>query len=256
MVANPEKRIFVFSVLLVFVLITCSSIAFDYEWEIGYTPEGQESFTPIPPTQIEILGDVVEIPNNSAAIRLRKKYGIYVDTTFSQRHAYLLLQVINRMPKLYRNDSLWSVSPNHIHNDIEFEIHDDIDVVSISDFAFTYSNPLLANVDGSRGRLYSNRLFRSVVRYITNHGTEFGPTRDIMSHRYGITFQYHGYSEITKNTTKEDSDKFEPFKPDEIIDLISVLEEFPSGMRKIDGMDYILRRRDGLEHPIYPQASS
>lgn len=243
-------------ILFAILLSPLTTIAFEYNWEINDTPEGQESFTPIPPTQIEILGESVEIPNHSAAIDLREKYNIYVDTTFSSRYTYLLLKIINRMPHINRNKSLWTISPNHIHNDIDIQLHNDADIVNISEYAFTYSNPLLADIDNTRGILYSNRLFKAVIRYITHHGTKFREIRKIMNHRYGITFQYHGYEEITKNTTAENYDRFQEFKPEEIINLITILEQFPEGMRKIEGLTYLLRRRDGLLHPLYPNAGA
>ena len=66
--------------------------------------------------------------------------------------------------------------------------------------------------------------------------------------------QVHDYMELTRHTTGEHSGRFEPFKPEELIYLISILEEFPEGMRKTEGLKYIIRRKDGMFHPLYPNA--
>ena len=49
---------------------------------------------------------------------------------------------------------------------------------------------------------------------------------------------------------------FFEFKNEELIALISMLEEFPSGMLKTPGLKYLVRRLDGTPHPINPAAAA
>ena len=43
---------------------------------------------------------------------------------------------------------------------------------------------------------------------------------------------------------------FQQFTPEELLDILAMYEEMPSGYHKIEGFNYIIRRKTGLPHPI------
>ena len=62
------------------------------------------------------------------------------------------------------------------------------------------------------------------------------------------------YSALTASTTGENSAQFQRFHAEEIVQIINMLEEMPSGLRSTPGLQYLVRRRDGYPHPLYPGA--
>ena len=75
-----------FTKLLITILITVklvygstvivSAFAFEYHWESNETPEGVESYTPVDPIHIELLGDLKQISHHSASLILKDKYNV------------------------------------------------------------------------------------------------------------------------------------------------------------------------------------
>ena len=63
--------------------------------------------------------------------------------------------------------SVWKLSDRHIQNDIAVEFQNGQRIVTIAQAAFTYAEPLLAEIEGVRGRFFSKRLHRAVVRFVT-----------------------------------------------------------------------------------------
>lgn len=234
--------------------IIVSAFAFEYHWESDETSEGIESYTPVAPIHIELLGDLKQISHHSASLILKGKYNVYLDDDVEPAHASALLNTFSAVTDRYDTVSYWTVVDRHIHNDISIKIQGDIKEVEISLFAFQYANPLLAKVDGVQGKVFSKRLHRAVLRFISDDGFNTERINRILNERYGVNTQGHDYVELTKHTTGEHSGRFEPFKPEELIYLISILEEFPEGMRKTEGLKYIIRRKDGTFHPLYPDA--
>ena len=64
------------------------------------------------------------------------------------------------------------------------------------------------------------------------------------------------YTELTRHTTGEHAGRFDDFKNEELIALIAMLEEYPSGMIKTPGLKYIVRRLDGTPHPTNTTAAA
>lgn len=260
------KTIFftIFSVAFLCVIVF-QGLAFDYHWEIDETPEGQESATVVEPIQVTILDEQVEIASHSASIWLMNRYSVHLGTEWSGAHAYKLLQTFESIPqeknRFYDKDprgpiSLWKLSDRHIQDDIEIEFQGDTKVVTVSEEAFTYAKPLLAEIEGVRGRYFSKRLHRAVVRFVTDNGAfRFGFIR-ILKERYDVSIDVPDYTELTRHTTGEHAGRFSEFKNEELMALVSMLEEFPQGMLKTPGLKYLVRRLDGTPHPLYPEAAA
>ena len=238
------------------------SHAFEFSWQIDETPEGQESATAVEPIEVTLLEQPMQVSSHSAAIFLMKKYSVYIDTNWIGLDAYKLLQTFESIPQRTNwrfasqdvQPSVWQISNSHIHNDIDIEHRGDTRVVTITSDAFTYANPLLAEIEGVRGRFFSKRLHNAVVRFVTDDGNNKDAIRKILRERYDVSIDIPDYAELTKHTTGENHHRFSEFKSEELLVVLSMLEEFPQGMLTTPGLKYLVRRLDGTPHPIYPTA--
>ena len=261
LIIDNEKHFLGIIVFIFFCSIISHGNAFEYHWEIDETPEGQESSTIIQPVQVLILDEPIEIADNSASVRLMQKYSVHLGSEWDASYAYKLFQTFESIPqRTYLRgsednpSSIFILTDQHIHNDIDIVWHGDARIVTISTAAFVNTAPRLAEIEGVRGKFFSKRLHRAIVRFVTDNGTDRSAIRNILDKRYGVSISVPSYSELTRHTTGEDAGRFSEFKSEERIALISMLEEYPSGMLKTPGLKYIVRRLDGTSHPLYPTA--
>ena len=258
------QRILFHTFLIYFLASSAMANTFRYHWEIDETPSGQESVSLPEPIAVEIEGSGIKASlSNGAATKLASKYKIFLSPQWDSEKTYLLLKMLDDMPTAYNyfyqenfKPSYWLLSSTHITHDIQFgrEVKG-LKFVTIASEAFSYANPLMAKIDGVRGRFFSKRLHRAIVRYITDNGTNF-LTHELLRLRYGVRLEIPDYVELTKHTTQEHAGRFDRFKPEEIIAIISMLEEYPSGMVSTPGLKYLVRRLDGTLHPFYPDATA
>ena len=150
--------------------------------------------------------------------------------------------------------SIWSLSSRHIQDDIEVNYRDGQRIVTIAEDAFVHAEPLLAEIEGVRGRYFSKRLHHAVVRFVTDDGVDRYALERILQERYAVSINIPDYSELTRHTTGEQAGRFSDFKNEELVALVAMLEEYPSGMIKTPGLNYLVRRLDGTPHPLYPTA--
>ena len=245
--------------LILFCGFLQPTIAFEFSWEIDETPEGQESATVVQPVQVDIFGEVVSVPAHSAALRLMQKYSVHLGPEWSSGDAYRLLLTFESIPQKTDPklpDSLWHITSRHVLNDIEMEYRGDERIVTVAEEAFVYAAPLLAEIDGVRGRYFSKRLHRAVVRFVTHNGTYKFAIDRILERRYAVSVRVPDFTELTKHTTQETAASFDEFKNEEIITILTMLEEYPEGMLKTPGLKYLVRRKDGIPHPISPEAAA
>ena len=251
--------------VILFLGIASQGEAYTYHWEIDETPQGAESASLIEPIQVALLDEVVEVASHSASLQLLEKYSVHLGTEWNANHAYSLLRTFESIPQAmnYPYDeeptvpsSVWMLSDRHIQNDIAVEIRDGQRIVTLAQEAFTYAEPLLAEIEGVRGRFFSQRLHRAVVRFVTDNGADRHALERILQERYAVSLNVPDYRELTKDTTGEDAGRFMPFKNEELMALASMLEEFPQGMRHTPGLNYLVRRLDGTPHPLYPAAGA
>ena len=236
-----------------------------YHWEIDETPEGQESATPVAPVEVTFLNESVEIVSHSASLALLRKYSVHLGTEWSPGLAYRLLETFESIPQDINDPradapsveaSIWRLSDRHIHTDIEMKYHDRQRIVTVSTEAFVHVTPLLAEIDGVRGRYFSKRLHHAVVRFVTDGGADRYALERILQERYAVSVNIPDYTELTRHTTGEHAGRFSEFKNEELIALVSMLEEYPSGMLKTPGLKYLVRRLDGTPHPTNPTAAA
>lgn len=250
------------------VILLCGGIsysaAFDYHWEIDETPEGSESATVIEPVEVTLLDEQIQVASHSASLALMRKYSVHLGPEWDLGYAYRLLQTFESIPQktnsLYDpknprvEPSIWRLSDRHIQDDLSVEYRDGQRVVTIAEAAFVYATPLLAEVEGVQGRYFSKRLHRAIVRFVTDDGVDWRALDRILENRYGISVRIPDYTELTKHTTGEHAEHFQEFKNEELLAIVSMLEEFPSGMITTPGLNYLVRRLDGLPNPLHGTA--
>ena len=258
-----RKKLITAIVFASIISILPISHAFEFSWEIDETPEGQESATAVEPILVKILDEHVEIPPHSASLQLMKKYSVHLTPEWSRGQAYRLLETFESIPQLANHlgdaepsipASMWTLSNQHIQDDISIEHHGEVRLVTISADAFVHATPLLAEIEGVRGRYFSKRLHHAVVRFVTDNGADRQAIRHILRERFAVSIDVPDYVELTRYTTGEHAGRFAEFKNKEIIAIISMFEEMPSGMHKTQGLKYLVRRLDGTPNPRYPEA--
>ena len=236
---------------------------FTYHWEIDETPQGSESATIVEPVEVTLLDEPIQVASHSASLALMRKYSVYLGPEWSPGHAYRLLQTFESIPQETNNpyeesprveSSIWRLSNRHIQDDISVEYRDGQRIVNIAEEVFVHTTPLLAEIEGIRGRYFSKRLHHTVVRFVTDNGADRYALERILKERYGVSINVPNYSELTRHTTGEHAGRFSEFKNEELMALVSMFEEFPRGMIKTPGLNYLVRRLDGTPHPLYPTA--
>ena len=268
-----KTRITLIALSVIFFLATLSRPAeeqeiqlpnlWTYHWELDETPEGQESATPVVPVEVTFLDEPIEIASHSASLALMRKYSVHLGPEWSPGLAYRLLETFESIPQNINNlradapsveKSLWRLSDRQIHTDIEMRDSDGQRIVTVAMAAFVHATPLLAEIEGVRGRYFSKRLHRVVVRFVTDDGADRYALERILRERYAVSINIPDYSELTRYTTGEHAGRFSEFKNEELMALVSMLEEFPQGMHKVLGLNYLVRRLDGTPHPTHPSA--
>ncbi|MDE0401645.1 MAG: dockerin type I domain-containing protein [Candidatus Poribacteria bacterium] len=254
---------FALIVVILFGVVISQGNAFNYHWEIDETPEGSESATIVEPVEVTLLDEQIQVPSHSASLALMRKYSVHLGPEWDPGYAYRLLQTFESIPQetnnLYANTlgvapSIWRLSDRHIQDDISVEYRDGQRIATIAESAFVHAEPLLAEIEGVRGRYFSKRLHHAVVRFVTDDGVDRYALERILQERYAVSINVPDYTELTRHTTGEHAGRFSEFKNEELIALVSMLEEFPSGMLKTPGLKYLVRRLDGTPHPLYPSA--
>ena len=61
--------------------------------------------------------------------------------------------------------SVWRLSNRHIQDDLEVTHRGGQRIVTIAEEVFVHATPLLAEIEGVRGRYFSKRLHHAVVRF-------------------------------------------------------------------------------------------
>ena len=258
------KKLILLTILFAILLIPVT-YAFNFHWELDETPEGVESATIVEPLTVILLDEMIEVPSHSASLALIRKYSVHLTSDWTPAFAYRLLQTFESIPQEINNPyydessvepSVWQLTNRHIQSDITVEFHDDSRLVTIAADAFVNATPLLAEIDGVRGRYFSNRLHRAVVRFVSDNGADRRALDRILEQRYAVSVNVPDYTELTQHTTGEHAGRFDDFKNEELMALVSMLEEYPSGMIKTPGLKFLVRRLDGTPHPTHPTAAA
>ncbi len=235
---------------------------FVFHWEEDQSTAGTEYAAAInEPLEVEV-GDVVgTVADSSAATILANEFNVQlVDTlelAWSQEHAWRMLTTMQTIPQHVERGgppSRWRLTSRFLRNDIQIERIGGGANVLVSEAAFVNARQRIATVEGKRGVWYSKRLHHALVRFVTDGGRDVGAYERIFLDRYGVETRVEDYRALTWPTGNEGYGRFQQFHAEEILTILNMLEEFPSGMHKTQGLRKLIRRRNGTEHPLYPEA--
>lgn len=256
----------ILSMLLFLTVFADMSIAeiFRYHWELDETPSGQETVSIPEPIEIEIedTGEKAYL-SNSASIRLADRYKVYLSPEWDSDKASILLQAIEDMTEDvwifgFGSPTYWILSDLHVPQDIDlgFQVeHGGLRTITIASAAFTYARPFVAKIDGIRGRYFSKRLWRALLRFATyrpGSGIAHHVIDTMLHDNYGVKVHVPDYLALTD----EPASSFGEFTYEEILAIMMMFEEYPSGMHVTPGLKYLIRRAPGTLHPTNPNAAA
>jgi hypothetical protein len=249
-----------------FELGTLPADVFRYHWEEDQSPAGLEETAHVnTPPSIQFLDQPVTAPELAAADTLLSQFGVILSdehAPWNQELAYRLLETLRSIPQPSRTSegaatlvpSKWALTDQHVEDDIAVQYATGGTSVTIARDAFVYATPRLVLLDGQRGRFFSKRLHHALVRYVTRNGADLTAVEKILQDRFGCTTVVPDYAALTRPTTHEDSASFQPFHPEELIQLVDMFEEMPDGYHQVQGLKYLVRRKAGMPHPLYLEA--
>ena len=171
-------------------------------------------------------------------LALEEKYSVYLDATWTTKDAHALLKVFESMPLgLNFHFSSWNLSDDDLENGIQIETKDKLKSVMIS-------RNILPVEDTQEILSPSKDLYDAVVQFITESGTNRPMIKLILRERYGISVDVPSYASLTEGTTNETAEHYSDFENEDLMLIISVLEEFPKALRKTPQLQYMVRRID------------
>lgn len=253
-----------------FVLITlANSVDYVYKWEddSSYLGHAQQSYINGQP-DFKIINDPIKVPDDFSSINLISISGIALSnklTNWSSEDAFRLYQMVKRVPILNATKGLlstnsaivsseWSITDDDVIDDISINIVNGIKKVIISRKAFVYATPLIAELDGIKGRFFSKRLYNAVISFATNFGNDADAVASIADQNFGIKFLNPG--DELRGIMNEDPSNFQSFSAFEKLTILSMFEELPDGMHAQSNLKYIVRRIAGQDNPKYPSAAA
>ncbi len=222
-----------------------------YHWAADEVPSGQETVFVPQPVEVEIEGtDIKTSISDTASLRLAQWYKVYLSPEWDADKTYLLLQALQEMSRYAlawrHNPTYWILSDAHVAQDID--LGPDVEVaagslrtITIAADAFTYAHPFVAKIEGIQGRYFSKRLWRAALRfatYIPGIGIQHQAIDRMLQRNYGVTVHVPDYEVLTG----EPAHKFSKFSYEEILGIMIMFEEYPSGMHVTPGLKYLIRR--------------
>lgn len=217
----------------------------------GYTTTSYVNTRP----EVEFLGKKIVPSDVPSMALLYQDYKILLaddEDIWTSEYAYRLLETLKTIPALRNTMAKFTLTSDHLEDDITVtDFGDGLDV-RISADAFYYANPFLVNLDGVRGRFFSKRLHHALVKYVTDFGKDLGVVNHILHERFGCGTDVPDIEALTG----EHSSEFQNFYPSELVAIINMLEELPEGYHATPNLKYLVRRTDGHTHPIYKEAAA
>lgn len=171
-------------------------------------------------------------------LQLQQKYTVRLDTTWTTKQAQALLKTFESIsPELNPSLSIWKISDTDIQNDIKIGSQNGVKSVAISRDVFPIE-------ESQQKSSTDKRLFQAVVQFITENGTNSEAMKLILYNRHGIIVDIPSYTLLTQRTTQETAKHYSEFESEDLMILISILEEFPKALHKVPQLKYVVRRID------------
>ena len=243
-----------------------NNVNYYYEWQDDSSYVGHAQQTYINGNKnLVILNDTIKIPDDFSSINLLNTHGIALSdkiTPWTSEDAYRLFEIVKKVPVLavlnqeMKKDvsSVWTITNDEVVDDISIVASGTVKYVTISRKAFVYATPLIAELDGIKGKFFSKRLHHAVVSFATDFGRDLNSVSFIAQTNFGIRFLESG-AEL-QNLMNEDPSNFQPFSAFEKLTVLSMFEELPDGMHIQNNLKYLVHRIAGQVNPKYPAAGA
>lgn len=242
-----------------------------YNWEDDDSYAGHATQVYInEPSDLVVLNDTLSVPSDYSSIKLRNEFGVVLSNDksyWSSEDSYRLYSILKTLPvPIFGEGSeidfesgnnlqaVFYLTEEEQYKDISIDNINGVKNVTISQSAFTYSNPQIGALDGIKVKFYSKRLHHALLNYYTDFGFDIDKINQVAQERYGVRFMQS--NQETEDIMGEDSSNFQEFFTDEKIEILSMFEEMPDGFHKIEGLKYLVRRINGQDNPTYPDAAA
>jgi len=234
---------------------------FYYHWRADKTYFGYEESATVPSEKtFTFLDEVVAVNDSNATAKLQRHYKMILsneELNWSSDYASRILDLVEGIYEFPRNiPSKWILTFDEIDDDVEITYETESTVIRISKSAFENATPRKAEYNGLKGTYFSNRLYHALIRYATKEGTDINYIDRILQHDYGCSIIVEDYAALTAGITNETNAAFEMFKPEELLAILEMFAEMPQGFHRIENLEYLVRRIDGVPNPIYPDAAA
>jgi hypothetical protein len=244
---------------------------YNYNWNDDDSYAGHATQVYInEPSKLVLLNSTVSVPSDYSSVKLRNEFGIVLSndkSNWSSEDSYRLYSMLKTLPMQSFGEgstvnfetgenlnSIFYLTGQEQYKDISIEVTNGIKKVTISQSAFTYASPQIANLDGVKVKFYSKRLNHAVLNYYTDFGSNEENINKVSEEKFGLRFMKP--SQETENLMHEDASNFQEFFNEEKIEILSMFEELPEGFHKQEGLRYLVRRVNGQDHPVYTTASA
>ena len=244
---------------------------FTYNWVDDGSAAGHatQSFV-AEPTEIIVLNDTISVPTDFSSLKLRTEYGVVLSDDkekWTNEDAYRLYKMFSNLPyhKFGEGSTIdystgenirgvFYLSKDEIYEDISIEKKDGIPHATVSQSAFTYAEPQIVKIDGIRGKFFSKRLYHAVVNFITDFANNDEVLNWLAKERFGIRFLKPSefkevFDEEEGTFMGDDKSNFQEYYKTEKLEILAMFEELPEGFHKQEGLQYLVRRIDGQDHP-------
>ena len=230
---------------------------FYYKWESdGEGYETEYSLNDDVVRKIDFLEDEIVNYNNTAARVLERDYNIILSDEGAPWNYVLaskLLREIASLPhRKLENPAKFVLDAGKTHVPISTTWKNSHATVVLNFEIFAASSKKLVKLDGKRGRFFSLDLFKALVSFFTQNGENRNVVKKILQDKFAVTTEIEDISSLTG----EHSDNFQSFHSEELLHIIHAFAEMPQGYYKIPGLRYLVRRRNGHPHPLYPFAAA
>ncbi|BAM40706.1 conserved hypothetical protein [Theileria orientalis strain Shintoku] len=259
---------------------------YTYNWKLQNSSQfGIESINKIPQDESSLLSPqstvLSHVDASDAAAKLKLLFGVELHGIWGSEYANRLLSVFLKFDFLKRIDSeglknqKWVLTdetlfPQDIeitrneptgdddgknHNVVEDSQYEQI--VKISREAFKFATKIA--IDKKRNGFYfSRRLYKSVIRALCLHSPN--NMRRLFRNVHNVEIlepnEIEHMIRENRSFTHYPSGHYQSWlkHPEELIEVLTSWMEYPSGLHKVKGLKYFLRRQDGMVNPEEPTA--
>lgn len=244
---------------------------YSYVWQDddSYVGHATQSYIS-EPEKIVVLDKQIKVPNDYSSIELRNKYGIILSDEkekWTIEDSYRIYKMFCSLPygtfgegsivnpKTGENiRGIFELTTEEQYRDLTITNENGIRKGVFSQSAFNYATPQIVTIDGIKGKFYSKRLYHAVVNFVTDFANDEAVVDWIAQEKFGVRFMKS--NQETEDLMNEDASNFQEFFKEEKLEILGMFEELPEGFHKQEGLKYLVRRINGQNNPVHPQAAA